>query len=126
MNPLTPEYRTDLAKILINIFRVSEISDADATVLLGYSGKNYQLIKGLKAGKPLTNRVELIDRAGLLIRLHYSLSDLYDNDFEKCSTWLASPQISLDNLSPIECMKQHGVSGIKQVVGRVEKANGRS
>ncbi len=119
------ESRTTLAGLLINIFRVFEISDADATVLLGYSEKNNRLIKGYKAGNPLANRADLLDRSRLLVRLHYFLSDLYDKDFKKCSKWLASPQKRLGSLSAIEFMKQNGTAGMKQVVNWIEKVNGR-
>ncbi len=53
------ESRTALVRLLINIFSVFEISDVDATILLGYSEKNNLLIKGFKAGKPLANRAGL-------------------------------------------------------------------
>jgi hypothetical protein len=119
------ENRTALAGLLINIFRVFEISNVDATVLLGYSKKNNRLIKGYKAGNSLANRADLLFRSSLLIRLHYSLCDLYDNDLKKSSTWLASPQKRLGNLSAIEFMKQNGTAGMKQVVNWVEKVNGR-
>ncbi|MBP7881854.1 MAG: hypothetical protein KAZ18_07930 [Acinetobacter sp.] len=119
------ESRTALARILINIFRVFKISDVDATVLLGYSEKNNRLIKGYYAGNPVTNRADLLDRSSLLIRLHYSLCDLYDNDLKKCSIWLAIPQKRLGNLSAIEFMKQIGTAGMKQVVNWIEKVNGR-
>lgn len=119
------ENRTGLAGLLINIFRVFEISDVDAIVLLGYSEKNNRLIKGYKAGNPLANRADLLDRSSLLIRLHYSLCDLYDKDLKKCSIWLAIPQKRLGSLSAIEFMKQNGTIGMKQVVNWTERVNGR-
>mgnify|MGYP006342706681 FL=1 len=121
----TLESRTALAEILVNIFKVFEISDVDATVLLGYSEKNNRLIKGYKAGKPLANRTDLLDRADLFIRLHYSLSGIYDKNSKTCSLWLASAQKRLGNLSAIEYMKLNGVAGMIQVVDWVENVNGR-
>ena len=119
------ESRTALAKLIINIFRVFEISDADATVLLGYSEKNNRLIKGYKAGNPLTNRADLLDRSRLLVRLDYSLCDLYNKDLKTCSKWLVSPLKRLSSLSAIEFMKQNGIFGMTQVVNWIEKVNGR-
>lgn len=119
------ESRTALARILINIFKVFEISDVDATVLLGYSEKNNRLIKGYKLGNPLTNKTDLLDRTDLFIRLHYALSGIYDKDTKTCSLWLASSQKRLGNLSAIEFMKQNGMAGMIQVVDWIENVNGR-
>ena len=109
------ESRIALAKMVINLFQLWKLSAADQLALLGLSTKSRSSLSKLRAGKPLPELRDIIDRVGWLMSIHRSLGLLYPYNNEMKYSWVNRRNHRFGNSTPIEVMLEQGLIGIAKV-----------
>jgi hypothetical protein len=107
--------RIKLAKMLLRLFELWQLDTVSQLALLDLSPTSRALLSGYRHGNPLPYSKDLLDRAGWLLVIHHVLRSLYSENPELCYQWINLRNALLENLTPLEYMKLHGLIGIAKV-----------
>lgn len=119
------EGRTRLSKMLMKLFDHWSLSIAEQAALLGLHSESRTSMKGYRAGKPLANSQDLLERAGHLLAIHKSLRILFPYDRDLAYSWVRSPNRTFHGKSPLEVMIEYRFAGLLKVRAYLEHARGR-
>lgn len=125
INLYAPETRTTLAKMVIKLFQLWEISTADQLNLLGLSPKSRAMLTKYAKGDALPATRDMLDRVGWLLSIHKALGLLYPRNEDVRYTWVKQRNTAFDNLTPLEVMKEQGIIGIAKVARYLDFYRGR-
>jgi hypothetical protein len=112
----TSEARLAVAEVLLALFDRWGLAKAKQAELLGLPDTAL-----LRAGQPLPDAAEVLERAGLLLAIDRALRRLYPDDRVLCDDWVAFPNSELGGLSPLAVMSS-GLEGIRTVRTLLESA----
>lgn len=112
--------RLKLTKMTMRLFEHWRLSTADQLELLGLSANSRRMLTQYRKDKALPNNRDMLDRLGWLMVIHQDLRTLYPNNPELCYSWVSRRNRHLDNLTPIEVMKEQGFLGIFRVAQLLE------
>ena len=119
------EARGALAKMVIKLFSLWQLSTADQLELLGLSPKSRALLAKYARGEVLPESRDVLDRVGLLLSIHKSLRLLYPYNAEIRHTWVNRRNTAFDNLTPLTVMKEQGIIGFARVARYLDYYRGR-
>jgi hypothetical protein len=107
--------RQKLTRMIMRLFEHWHLSTADQLEVLGLSANSRRMLSQYRKGKAVPGNRDMLDRLGWLMVIHQNLRTLYPNNSELCYTWVHRRNRYLDNLTPLEVMKEQGFIGIFRV-----------
>ncbi|MDX2419384.1 MAG: MbcA/ParS/Xre antitoxin family protein [Xanthomonadales bacterium] len=117
--------RSELAKMMMNLFAHWELSTEDQLELLGLSPTNRAALARYRKGAPLAQNRDLLDRVGILLGIHKSLRLLFPRNRDLAYAWMTQPNKAFDGMPPAETIKKWGFSGLFMVRAYLDKARGQ-
>lgn len=121
----SPEGRASLSRMLFKLFSLWQLTPAAETALLGLNPNSRASLDAYRAGKPLANSHDLLDRAGHLLAIHKSLRILFPYDRELAYSWVSCPNKAFGGKTPLEVMVEYRFAGLLKVRAYLEHARGR-
>ena len=112
--------RLKLTRMIMRLFDHWKLSTADQLELLGLSANSRRMLTQYRKDKALPSNRDMQDRLGWLMVIHQDLRTLYPENPELCYSWVSRRSRHLDNLAPIEVMKEQGFLGIFRVAQLLE------
>ena len=120
----TTESRSALAKIVTRLFDRWELTLAEQAGLLGLSTTNRASIARYRAGEPLADSRDLLDRVSCLLGIHKVLRILFPHNRELVYRWMSAPNRRL-GARPVDIVLTHGFEGLLAVRRYLEFERGR-
>lgn len=117
--------RSELAKMLMNLFAHWNLSTEDQLALLGLSPTNRAALTRYRKGAPLAQNRDLLDRVGILLGIHKSLRLLFPHNRDLVYAWMTQPNKAFEGMPPTETIKKWGFSGLYMVRAYLDKARGQ-
>lgn len=109
------ESRSALAKMVMKLFLLWDLSTADKLELLGLSKNSRSLLPKYSRGHALPARRDIQDRVGWILSIHKALRFLYPRNPEIRYSWITSRNAAFNNIRPLDIMKEQGMIGIARV-----------
>jgi hypothetical protein len=119
------ESRERLARLLIELFDLWQLSVADQAALLGLSAQSRSTLARYRRGEPLADNADLLARAGHLLGIHKALRIIFPHERDLAYRWVSSPNRRFGGATPVEMMKRHGYEGILAVRRYLDFERGR-
>jgi hypothetical protein len=108
------EARGRLAAMVTKLFEHWELSAVEQAEVLGLSPGSRSTLARYRAGEPLADSRDLIDRAGHLLGIHKSLRLLFPHDRDLAYRWMTQPNRRLGG-RPVDVVIEHGFEGLLAV-----------
>lgn len=123
---MLPVDRNRQAVLIMKLFDLWELSNAERLNLLGLSPKSTAKLNGLKHGTSgIGSGQDAQDRVGYLLDIHKSLGLLFPQNPEMKYGWVKMSNGMLENRTPLEVMLSGHMLGIIQVCGLLNFLRGR-
>ena len=106
--------RSRLAAMLTRLLEHWNLSAAEQADILGLSSASRSTLARYRAGEPLADSRDLLDRAGHLLGIHKSLRLLFPHDRDLAYRWMTQPNRRLGG-RPIDLVIEHGFEGLLAV-----------
>ncbi|NTU43753.1 MAG: DUF2384 domain-containing protein [Nitrospirales bacterium] len=119
------ESRISLAKMVMKLFDLWELSTQDQMGLLGLSEGSRMSLTRYRKGEPLSDNRDLLDRVSNLISIHRSLRILFPQNRDIVYKWPTTPNRAFDGLSPVELVRKEGFLGLLIVKRYLDFERGR-
>ena len=113
----------DRLRALLEVTRLVR-AETEQSALLGLSAASRSTLSRYRAGEPLADSRDLIDRAGHLLGIHKSLRILFPHDRDLAYRWVSAPNRRFGERPPLELMKQ-GFEGLLAVRRYLDFERGR-
>jgi hypothetical protein len=113
-DPGSREARARLAAMVTGLLEHWELSAAEQAELLGLSTTSRSTLARYRAGEPLADSRDLLDRAGHLLGIHKSLRLLFPHDRDLAYRWMTQPNRRL-GARPVDVAIRHGFEGLLAV-----------
>jgi Antitoxin Xre/MbcA/ParS C-terminal toxin-binding domain/Antitoxin Xre-like helix-turn-helix domain len=113
-NAPTRDARTRLARMIVQLLDHWALSTAEQSALLGLSAGSRTTLSRYRAGEPLADSRDLIDRAGHLLGIHKSLRILFPHDRDLAYRWMSTPNFRF-GARPVDVVVEHGFEGLLAV-----------
>ncbi|MEJ2201118.1 MAG: MbcA/ParS/Xre antitoxin family protein [Desulfuromonadaceae bacterium] len=125
LDPHSIEYRTRLAKMVMKLFELWQLNNEDQAALLGLSTKGRTSLSRYRAGKPLADNQDLLDRVGHLLGIHKSLRLIFPHNPDLAYRWISMPNQRFDHKSPLDLMKERRFEGLLAIRRYLDFERGR-
>lgn len=109
---LTAAERKQLAAMVVKLFDRWDLDQPTRCELLGLSPKTRATLARYRAGEPLAENRDLLDRVGNLMGIHKSLRLLFPFNADLRYAWPTAVNRALGNQRPIDVMREHGLPGV--------------
>ena len=113
-DPRSREARGRLAAMVTRLLDHWELSAVEQAELLGLSTASRSTLARYRAGEPLADSRDLLDRAGHLLGIHKSLRLLFPHDRDLAYRWMTQPNRRL-GARPVDVAIRHGFEGLLAV-----------
>jgi hypothetical protein len=90
------------------------LSASEQAEVLGLSPGSRSTLARYRAGEPLADNRDLLDRAGHLLGIHKSLRLLFPHDRDLAYRWMTEVNRRL-GARPVDLVRQHGFEGLLAV-----------
>lgn len=117
--------RQALAKMVIKLFELWNLSPADQLNILGLNQKNRAALSKYSHGEALPASRDIQDRVGWLLAIHKSLRLLYPRNKKILYSWVNCRNEVFGNLTPLDVMKAGGIIGLSRVSRYLEFCQGQ-
>jgi flagellar biosynthesis/type III secretory pathway chaperone len=108
--------RATLTRMVMKLFTLWQISNADQAVLLN---RSLSTIRRYQKGGCFGNNEDLLDRVENLLNIHKSLRMIFPHNGDLVYQWVVAKNQTFNNQEPIEVMKM-GLEGIVAVRGYLD------
>lgn len=105
------EARARLAAMVTRLLEHWQLSATEQAELLGLSTASRSTLARYRAGEPLADSRDLLDRAGHLLGIHKSLRLLFPHDRDLAYRWMAQPNRRL-GARPVDLVIERGFEGL--------------
>ncbi len=116
--------RASLSRLVTRLLDHWALPAAEQAALLGLSTGSRSTLARYRAGEPLADSRDLIDRAGHLLGIHKSLRILFPHDRDLAYRWVSQPNARLGG-RPVDLMVAHGFEGLLAVRRYLDHQRGR-
>ena len=96
--------RAALARMLMRLFDVWDLTLQEQLCLLGYSPKSLHVIRRYRDGASLTNRPGLLKRVGLLLGIHKNLRLIFPQNRDLAYRWITTSNAYFNQQRPLDLM----------------------
>ena len=100
--------------MLLALFKHWSLTPYEQLTLLGLPGTNLHQLECLQRGKPISDELDTLTRAGHLLGIHAALRSLFPKNPDLAYTWPRRQNLAFAGRAPIEIMLG-GMPGIVQV-----------
>jgi hypothetical protein len=111
IDPGSREARTRLARMITTLFEHWKLSTAEQAAALGISAGSRSTLVRYRAGEPLADDRDLLDRVSHLLGIHKSLRILFPHDRDLAHAWMTTSNRRL-GARPIDLVVRHGFEGL--------------
>jgi len=111
IDPQSRDARTRLARMITTLFEHWNLSTAEQAAALGISAGSRSTLVRYRAGEPLADDRDLLDRVSHLLGIHKSLRILFPHDRDLAYAWMTTSNRRL-GARPIELVVRHGFEGL--------------
>lgn len=116
--------RAQLARIVTRLFDHWQLPLTEQAGLLGLSMSNRASIGRYRAGEPLADNRDLLDRVSCLLGIHKTLRILFPENRDLAYRWMTTANRRLGT-RPIDVILEHGFEGLLAVRRYLEIERGR-
>jgi hypothetical protein len=116
--------RVVLARAVIRLFDLWQLSAADQLMLLGLNESNRIALQRYAKGEALAANRDLLERVGHLLGIHKALKLLYPHNPEIATGWMSSPNTVFEGAAPIDIARRFGFAGLLMVRGTLDRMRG--
>lgn len=116
--------RAQLARMVTRLFDHWQLSLAEQAGLLGLSMSNRASIARYRAGEPLADNRDLLDRVSCLLGMHKALRILFPENRDLAYRWMSTANRRLGK-RPVDVILEHGFEGLLAVRRYLEIERGR-
>ena len=106
--------RARLAAMVTRLLDHWNLTAAEQAEVLGLSTGSRSTLARYRAGEPLADNRDLLDRAGHLLGVHKSLRLLFPHDRDLAYRWMTQPNRRL-GARPVDLVVRHGFEGLLAV-----------
>ena len=114
IDPASRDARGRLAAMVTRLLDHWQISAAEQAEVLGLSAASRSTLARYRAGEPLADSRDLLDRAGHLLGIHKSLRLLFPHDRDLAYRWMTTPNRRLGG-RPVDVVVAQGFEGLLAV-----------
>jgi hypothetical protein len=111
IDPGSREARTRLARLITTLFEHWKRATAEQAAALGISAGSRSTLVRYRAGEPLADDRDLLDRVSHLLGIHKSLRILFPHDRDLAHAWMTTSNRRL-GARPIDLVVRHGFEGL--------------
>ncbi|HET7135527.1 MAG TPA: antitoxin Xre-like helix-turn-helix domain-containing protein [Casimicrobiaceae bacterium] len=111
IDPGTREARSRLARMVTRLFEHWDLPMAEQAAALGISTGSRSTLVRYRAGEPLADDRDLLDRVSHLLGIHKSLRILFPHDRDLAYAWMTTSNRRL-GARPIDLVVRHGFEGL--------------
>jgi len=119
------EGRTALAKMVMTLFDLWNLSAQEQMAFLGLSEGSRMSLTRYRKGEPLADNRDLLDRVANLLSIHQSLRVLFPQNREFVYRWPTTPNRAFGGQSPAELIRKEGFLGLLIVKRYLDHERGR-
>ena len=116
--------RAQLARMVTRLFDHWQLPLTEQAGLLGLSMSNRASISRYRAGEPLADNRDLLDRVSCLLGIHKTLRILFPQNRELAYRWMSTSNRRL-GMRPVDVILEHGFEGLLAVRRYLEIERGR-
>ncbi len=116
--------RRRLARMVTTLFEHWDLSLPEQAGLLGLSVSNRASIARYRAGEPLADSRDLLDRVGCLLGIHKTLRIMFPRNRELAYRWMSAFNRRLGR-RPVDLVLERGFEGLLAVRRYLELERGR-
>ena len=106
------ESRASLARLLMHLFELWQLSTAEQLSLLGLDTNSRTTLLRYRKGQPLADHRDLLDRVGHLMAIHKTLRSLFPDNIDLAHQWMRQPNRDLGQQTPVALVQQMGFPGL--------------
>ncbi|BAP88301.1 putative uncharacterized protein [Burkholderiales bacterium GJ-E10] len=106
--------RARLAEMVTKLFDHWQLTAAEQAEALGLSAGSRSTLARYRAGEPLADNRDLLDRAGHLLGIHKSLRVLFPHDRDLAYRWMTQSNRRM-GVRPIDLIINRGFEGLLAV-----------
>lgn len=121
----SPESRRSMAKLITRLFDLWRLPVNDQLNLLGLSETSRSMLTRYRKGNAIPNSRDMMDRIGWLLSIHKALRLLFPHNREFRNQWVSKRNRMIENLRPIDLMKEQGIIGIATVARHLDSLRGQ-
>jgi len=118
------EDRGRLARMVIRLFEHWALSLPEQSGLLGLSTSNRASIARYRAGEPLADNRDLLDRVSCLLGIHKTLRIIFPQNRDLAYRWMSTFNRRLGN-RPVDLVLERGFEGLIAVRRYLEVERGQ-
>ena len=104
------ESRLALAVAILALFASWQLHEVNQAALLGVKD-----VSSLRAGEPLPQDIEVLERAGQLLAIGRALRNAFPNQLGQRTHWISSPNDHLFGATPLQYMLAGDVDTIRKI-----------
>lgn len=124
-DPNSREGRSALARMVVKLLDLWDLSTSDQAALLGLSPVSRSTLARYRRGEPLADSRDLVDRVSHLLGIHKSLRILFPENPDLARRWPTTPNRRLSGRTPVELMRDGGFEGVLAVRRYLDFERGR-
>ena len=121
---ITTKDRGALATMVMTLFDHWKLTTEDQALLLGLAAANRAALTRYRKGEPIGTSRDQYERVGHLLAIHKNLRTLFPQNRDLAYRWMSTRNKALDNLTPIEVIKEWGFAGLLRVRFYLDRAIG--
>ena len=118
---VTDSDRRILAKAILRLFDLWQLSEADQLILLGLPADDVQALRSMRHSGMLLTTAQMAERTRALLRIYRYLGMLYPEHPDLAKRWMVSSNARLNGDTPMETIKNRGAAGINAISGLLEE-----
>jgi len=103
--------RARLAAMVVRLLDHWQLSPGEQAEVLGLSPASRSTLARYRAGEPLADSRDLLDRARHLLGIHKSLRLLFPHDRDLAYRWMTTPNRRV-GARPVDLVRAHGFEGL--------------
>lgn len=107
--------RIALAKMIIRLFQLWNLTTTEQLNLLGLSPKSRSLLSKYGKGEALPATRDVLDRVGYLLAIHKALMLLFPENEDLFRSWIKRRNTAFGGATPLEVILEQGIVGMARV-----------
>jgi len=121
---ITSNDRGALAKVVMTLFDHWKLMEEDQALLMGLAPANRAALTRYREGEPIGTSRDQYERVGHLLAIHKNLHSLFPKNRDLAYRWISTRNKAFDKLTPIEVIKEWGLTGLLRVRFYLDHASG--
>jgi len=117
--------RKKLIMLAMRLFKLWNLDDVSQLNLLGLNLSNQSLLIKYRKGDQALSTRDVLDRIGWLLSIHKALRLLYPKNKKLRYSWINLRHQVLNNLTPLEVMKEQGLIGLAKIARYLDCLRGQ-